>query len=453
MTVEKLTRDERPLFGTAAILAGGKSSRMGFDKQLLMENDRRILEQVVSQLKEEFSDILVVTSRPELYEGMDLRVVGDEYRDKGPLAGLHAALLHSRSRYVYLLACDMPVVSLPYIRHMKDRIRDTAAAVCACRRNDRLETFNTFYDRQLLPEVIRRLEGGERSLFRFINDSRACEISQQEAAGFDPQLQMFLNINTRDEYAAYLSAAAGEEERMPLTDKRNILRYIGGEFVPLQDLMVHEMALSIEIPGLLQRTLYCSPYELKELVVGHLCTQGYIRSLEDIQSLQLDEASGKTLVWLNECKAKTPDNDCQDELSFDPQQLLRNQQQFNDQSTLQKATAGTHRCALCDDSGTYLACVDISRHNAMDKLVGRALLEGISLRDKYILTSGRIPLDMLEKVAVIGVPMVVSRSTPTIAAVEAAKASNITLLGFSRENRFNVYSAPRRLKGCPGEDL
>ena len=57
-------------------------------------------------------------------------------------------------------------------------------------------------------------------------------------------------------------------------------------------------------------------------------------------------------------------------------------------------------------------------------------------------------MDMIQKVAAIGVPMIVSRSTPTIAAVETARSANITLLGFSRENRFNIYSAPNRLKGC-----
>ena len=72
----------------------------------------------------------------------------------------------------------------------------------------------------------------------------------------------------------------------------------------------------------------------------------------------------------------------------------------------------------------------------------------VNLRDKYILTSGRVPLDMLQKVAAVGVPMIVSRSTPTIAAVEMARAANITLLGFSRENRFNIYSAAQRLKCC-----
>jgi len=445
--------EELPLFGTAAILAGGKSSRMGFDKQLLMEKDRRMLEQVIARLKEEFSDVLVVTSRPELYEGMGVRLTCDEYREKGPLAGLHAALQQSRSRYVYLLACDMPVVCLPFIRHMKDRIRQSGAEVCTCRRDGQLETFNTFYDRSLLPEVVRRLETGERSLFRFIHASRACVIEQEEAAVFDRELQMFTNINTPGEYETYLDRSAATSEDMALTETKNILRYIGGEYVPLQDLMVHEMALQLEIPGLLQQTLHCSPHQLRELVVGHLYNRGYIRKVEDIASLQLDENAGKAVVQLKNCEGKKPYNPLSDKLTFDPEILLANQQRFYDESTLQKATAGTHRCALCDDSGTHLACVDISRHNCMDKLAGQALLQGIRLEDKYILTSGRIPMDMVQKAAAMGVSMIVSRSTPTVAAVELGRRLNMTVLGFSRENRFNIYSAPQRLKGSPVAEL
>ena len=84
----------------------------------------------------------------------------------------------------------------------------------------------------------------------------------------------------------------------------------------------------------------------------------------------------------------------------------------------------------------------------IQQLSGSILLEGVTLEDKYILTSGRIPMDMIQKVTAIGVPMIVSRSTPTIAAVETARKTGITLLGFSRENRFNIYSASHRLKGC-----
>ena len=444
------TFGELPLFGTTAILAGGKSSRMGFDKQLLMENDRRILEQVIETLRQEFEDIIIVTARPELYEGMGVRIFSDTYRDKGPLAGVHAALYNARSRFVYMLACDMPVVNMDFVRHMKQRLAQSGADVCVGERDGRLEPFNTFYSRDLLPEVVYRLETGNSSLFRFIHASNACVISQQEAACFDKELQMFLNINTRTEFEKYLGTRDEglEGDGLVLVGKKDILRYINGEFVQLRDLMVHEKALQLRIPGVVDRTLYCSPGELHELVVGHLYTQGYIRSMNDILYMDLDEDAGCASVRLAPYVSQPASDALYDDLAFDPEILLKNQQQFYDQSVLQKATAGTHRCALCDDSGTYFACIDISRHNCLDKLAGKALMGNVNLRDKYILTSGRVPLDMIQKVAAVGVPMIVSRSTPTIAAVEMARAANITLLGFSRENRFNIYSAAQRLKGC-----
>ncbi len=438
------------MFGTAAILAGGKSSRMGFDKQMLMEDGRRLLDKVIETLREEFSDIIVITAKPELYEGMGVRVFPDTYQNKGPLAGIHTALTHASSRYVYLLACDMPVVNLSFVRHMKERIRETGADICSCKFNDRMETFNTFYSRDLLPDVTHRLETGNSSLFRFIYGNQACVIEQEEAARFDKELSMFTNINTRSEYEKYLRTTvdAPEDEDMALVDKLEIVRYIGGEYVPLSDLMVHEKTLHLEINGAAGRTLFCSPREMHELVIGQLLTQGYIRSMEDILSLELDEEAGRAVVQTVQRERDLPSVTLSEEVSFDPKILLANQQQFYDRSTLQKATAGTHCCALCDDSGTHFACIDISRHNCMDKLAGKALMNGIILADKYILTSGRIPMDMIQKVAAIGVPMIVSRSTPTIAAVKTARAANITLLGFSRENRFNIYSAAHRLKGC-----
>ncbi len=201
---------ESPLFGTAAILAGGRSSRMGFDKQMLMEDDRRILERVIGILRDEFPDILVVTARPELYEGMGIRLVHDEYEGQGPLAGVHAALSNARSRYIYLLACDMPVVNLPFIRHMKTRLQESGAAICVCRNNECLEPFNAFYSRTLLSDATHRLMTGNSSLFRFIYGNCSSVIEQEDAARFDSTLRMFTNINTYSEYEAYLKAAADE---------------------------------------------------------------------------------------------------------------------------------------------------------------------------------------------------------------------------------------------------
>lgn len=240
-------------------------------------------------------------------------------------------------------------------------------------------------------------------------------------------------------------------EQTKLAEKVDIIRYVNGEYVALRDLMVHEITLHIDIVGVARKTLYCSPSELQELVLGHLYTQRYLRRIADLEFLHVDEENRLATVRINGTRPnRIVAEDPLLPVVFDPGALLRNQARFYDESTLQKATAGIHRSALCDDTGTFMACIDVSRHNTIDKLVGKALMNGVTLHDKYIITSGRIPYDMIQKAIAIGIPMIVSRSTPTIAAVKAARAVKLTLLGFSRENRFNVYSAPYRLQGCGG---
>jgi len=84
---------------------------------------------------------------------------------------------------------------------------------------------------------------------------------------------------------------------------------------------------------------------------------------------------------------------------------------------------------------------DVSRHNTIDKLIGQALMDGQDLTKSVLFTSGRIPLDMLSKVVRCGIPIVCSRSAPTTAALVLAKQLGITLIGFVREGRMNVYTA------------
>lgn len=235
---------------------------------------------------------------------------------------------------------------------------------------------------------------------------------------------------------------------MKLADKVEIIRYNNGEYTRLHDLMVHEVPIILNIIDVEKKELYCSPNELFELVLGHLYCQKYINRIADVEYIDLDPDAGIANIKLKEADSNTivdfEKNSCE-AISFNIDMLFENQGRFYDESTLQKATGGVHRCALCDDTGTLMACIDVSRHNALDKVIGKALLNGLDFSDKYLITSGRVPLDMITKASAINLPMLVSRSTPTIAAVKYAKEYGITLLGFSRDNRFNVYSGARRL--------
>ena len=197
-------------FGTAAILAGGKSTRMGFDKQLLKINDRLIYQNVFESLTDIFSDIAVVTNTPNLYEASELRVCSDEFLNMGPLSGIHITLKTAQSEYVYLLACDMPIVNPRFVSHMMRRVTETGAEICVTKRNGKIEPFNAFYKAELVTNLEARLQSGNTSLYDFITSSNVCVISEEEAQRFDSNLDMYINLNTQGDYHNYLKKVSGK---------------------------------------------------------------------------------------------------------------------------------------------------------------------------------------------------------------------------------------------------
>ena len=198
-------------FETAAILAGGKSSRMGFDKQLLTVRDKLISQNIVESFYEMFSDIIIVTGSPDLYNTMQVRTCSDEFSNMGPLAGIHVALKNTQSKYVYLLACDMPIINPRYIAYMEEKICETGAQICVSRRNGKIEPFNAFYSAELLEDAENRLKDGNSSLFKFIMSSNVYIVSEEEATLFDSDLEMYTNLNTQDEYKDFLQKVSKNE--------------------------------------------------------------------------------------------------------------------------------------------------------------------------------------------------------------------------------------------------
>ncbi len=114
---------------------------------------------------------------------------------------------------------------------------------------------------------------------------------------------------------------------------------------------------------------------------------------------------------------------------------------------LYKKTGGAHAALLLDSEGNPLICSeDMGRHNALDKVIGAALMQKLSFQDKILLSSGRASLEMILKTARAGIPVFVVMSRPTSRAVEAAKFYNITLLDMAKDSN-RIYSHVRRIEG------
>jgi len=142
---------------------------------------------------------------------------------------------------------------------------------------------------------------------------------------------------------------------------------------------------------------------------------------------------------------------CESDVRFSPDDLTDRIREMAAASTLFRDTGGVHVAAVTDGPDLSSFAEDIGRHNAVDKAVGLCLMHGISLAERAILTTGRASADILAKAARAGLPVVVSRGAVTSRAIDLARAANVTVVGFARRGRMNVYTAPWRL-GLEGDE-
>ena len=259
---------------------------------------------------------------------------------------------------------------------------------------------------------------------------------------------------------------------MELTRDIKITRYDNGIISDADEIIVREYALTVFLDGEEFITLLCTPSGLDCLIVGFLLSEGIIKSKDDIKSVRLDEEKGIAEVAAYESSIiakrlhgkRTVTTGCGRGSSFynavdaigcrkvsgdktaDAKAIIELIREFNKRSELFLSTGGAHSVALAGDSGILLFQEDIGRHNAVDKVIGEAALKGIDLSDKVMLTSGRISSEMLIKSAKGQIPIIVSRSAPTDLAVELAERLGISVVGFARGQRMNVYSSPMRIK-------
>lgn len=253
--------------------------------------------------------------------------------------------------------------------------------------------------------------------------------------------------------------------------KLPVTRYRNGVFRADEDLVVKEVPVTLFLNDQEFVTLICSPGDLKELVVGFLCSEGILQKHEDLKDITINENDG--LIWVETAgEAKSGEtflkrfittccgrgrasfyfiNDAggissvASNLRATPREIFFLSEQLEKNSSLFRETGGVHNAALCSVDKVIAFYEDIGRHNAVDKIFGRCFLEDIPLQDKILVFSGRISSEILIKVAKMGIPVLVSRSAPTDLALNLADDLGITVVGFAREGRLNVYTHHHRV--------
>lgn len=194
------SKDQSLKLDTAVILAGGQSSRMGFDKQFLEIQGKALLEEMVGCLKKEFDEIIVVTNETDSYQNKDYRIVKDEYKDCGPLGGIQVGLKHCHSDYAYFIACDMPNINLNYIRYMKKRIQERPVSSCVSKNQEgQIEPLNGFYAKCITKKIEKKLKANQRAIRYLLKEIDTLYIEAEIVNNYQQEGDMFLNLNTPDD--------------------------------------------------------------------------------------------------------------------------------------------------------------------------------------------------------------------------------------------------------------
>ncbi len=195
-----------PIPGVGGIvLAGGKNSRMGGrDKAFLSVDGDSVISRTLRVFHRCFDEVVIVTNRPEKFQGLGVSVVTDELQDLGPLGGLHAGLGRIGSRFSFVTACDMPFLREEPIRFLADLVQSAEApdAVVPCWDGD-IEPLHAVYGTDLRARIVTAVDRGARSMRDFLPLVRTDYVPQEVMEAVTGAEESFRNINTPDDAALF----------------------------------------------------------------------------------------------------------------------------------------------------------------------------------------------------------------------------------------------------------
>ncbi len=253
---------------------------------------------------------------------------------------------------------------------------------------------------------------------------------------------------------------------------RKVLQFRSDKAADAERSIVREVPLTLIVNGRELITLLTTGDANRALAVGFLLSEGFLQDPEDLVNLRVDDAAGRVEVelsgnldlmdklWgkravtsgcgkgstfthvLDSLQTKRSVSD----LSVRPEQVYALMKDLNERSDLYRRTRGVHNAALAEPGGIVLFRDDIGRHNAVDKLRGECFLEGVDLKNRILVTTGRISSEIVIKVARMELPILISRSAPTSLALDLAGRLEMTLIGYVRGESMTVYTGEKRIE-------
>jgi FdhD protein len=228
-----------------------------------------------------------------------------------------------------------------------------------------------------------------------------------------------------------------------------------------------EAPVSLTVNGEVWVTFMCTPVNLEALAVGFLYNEGIIQKMSEVVDVKVCEHGDNIDVWLTR-DAKQPTSwrrtsGCTggvtavdllakpniflsgNNLKVQPETIGHLVEMLFEAQLLYRETGGVHTSALSDGGKILLSAEDIGRHNTLDKIAGLCLMNDVWPETRILITTGRISSEMLQKAAQLNVPILISRTSPSSLSIEMAERYGITLIGYARKHRFNVYSNMQRI--------
>lgn len=247
-----------------------------------------------------------------------------------------------------------------------------------------------------------------------------------------------------------------------------------GKKFTVEDEVIREAKLTIYVNGDRLGAMMSVPVDLEPLAVGYLMSESIIQSVTDIISMDLKDIDTKNFEFHIEAKVDEENikrldlegvivSGCgrgvsahisqvaidaavmQDDFTIESSLLFEEMGKFYTQCPLYEQTGCVHTAKVYFDDDTYFIGEDIAQHNTIDKAVGKAQLAGIDVSRCFLMVSGRLSSEMVAKAVMHQIPILASRTASTCRGVNIADKFGLTLVGFVRGERMNIYRNPRRI--------